>query len=200
MPGLSLVLYAIFIAITFGLRTAIQLRRTGSSGFNGIGGRPGSLEWLAGVGFVVAVVLGFMAPVLALTGTVEPIAALAGTAGYVIGTTVAVLGIALTFAAQTNMGRSWRIGVDPSEHTELVTGGLFALVRNPIYSGMIPAAFGLLLLVPSWPAIAGFAGLVTAIELQVRVVEEPHLFKAHGDTYAEYAAQVGRFVPGLGRL
>ena len=98
------------------------------------------------------------------------------------------------------MGTSWRIGVDPGERTELVTNGPFALVRNPIFAAMLPTALGLTLLVPSWIAIAGFVGLLVALELQVRVVEEPHLLRVHGASYASYAARVGRFVPGLGRL
>ena len=98
------------------------------------------------------------------------------------------------------MGTSWRIGVDHEERTDLVTTGPFALVRNPIFSAMIPTALGLVLLVPSWVAILGFVGLIAALELQVRVVEEPYLLKAHGDRYADYARRVGRFVPGLGRL
>jgi protein-S-isoprenylcysteine O-methyltransferase Ste14 len=36
--------------------------------------------------------------------------------------------------------------------------------------------------------------------LQVRAVEEPYLLSVHGDAYATYAARVGRFVPGVGRL
>ena len=38
------------------------------------------------------------------------------------------------------------------------------------------------------------------VQLQVRVVEEPYLLATHGKTYAAYAARVGRFVPGAGRL
>jgi protein-S-isoprenylcysteine O-methyltransferase Ste14 len=98
------------------------------------------------------------------------------------------------------MGTSWRIGVDPAERTALVTSGPFALVRNPIFAAMLPTALGLTLLVPSWVAIAGLLGLLVALELQVRVVEEPYLLRAHGEKYAGYAARVGRFVPGMGLL
>ncbi len=42
--------------------------------------------------------------------------------------------------------------------------------------------------------------LVVALELQTRAVEESHLRRLHGSRYAAYAARVGRFVPGLGRL
>ncbi len=110
------------------------------------------------------------------------------------------VGLGATLAAQLAMGNSWRIGVDPDERTELVTTGPFALVRNPIFSAMLPTSLGLVLMVPSWVAIIGFAALVLALELQVRVVEEPYLLRAQGRRYAEYAARVGRFVPGVGRL
>jgi protein-S-isoprenylcysteine O-methyltransferase Ste14 len=198
MATLALVLYLVYLALAFGLRTLIQLRRTGSTGFHGLGGRPGSAEWIAGVGFTLAVLLGAAAPVLALVGVVEPIDQLDRTAVHVIGLVLAVAGIAATFYAQVAMGSSWRIGVDPEERTQLVTTGPFALVRNPIFAAMLPTALGLALLVPSWVALAGLAGLAVAVELQVRVVEEPYLLGAHGETYANYAARVGRFIPGAG--
>jgi protein-S-isoprenylcysteine O-methyltransferase Ste14 len=138
--------------------------------------------------------------VLALLDVVEPIPTLDTTAAHVAGLFLAVAGIGLTFYAQVAMGASWRIGVDPGERTQLVTSGPFALVRNPIFAAMLPTALGLALLVPSWVALAGLVGLIAALELQVRVVEEPYLLQAHGETYAAYAARVGRFAPKLGRL
>lgn len=200
MATLALALYAVYLLLAFGLRTLIQLRRTGSTGFHGIGGRPGSAEWIAGVGFTLALLLGAAAPVLALLDLVEPIAALDGTALHLVGLILALAGIAATFYAQVAMGSSWRIGVDPDERTALVTSGPFGLVRNPIFAAMLPTALGLTLLVPSWVAILGFLGLVVALELQVRVIEEPYLRQVHGVSYAAYAARVGRFVPGVGRL
>jgi len=200
MAIVALIIYAVYLGIAFGLRTAIQLRRTGSTGFHGLGGRPGSAEWIAGVGFAVALVLGVAAPLLALLGVVEPIAALDVTPVHVAGIVLALAGIAATFYAQVAMGTSWRIGVDPGERTALVTSGPFALVRNPIFAAMLPTALGLTLIVPSWVALLGLAGLTVALELQVRVVEEPYLLRTHGSEYREYAARVGRFVPGLGRL
>ena len=98
------------------------------------------------------------------------------------------------------MGESWRIGVDEQERTELVTSGPFAVVRNPIFAAMLPASLGLALLVPNASRSSGSAALVLALEIQVRLVEEPYLLRVHGDAYRDYAARVGRFVPGLGRL
>jgi protein-S-isoprenylcysteine O-methyltransferase Ste14 len=117
------------------------------------------------------------------------------------GIVLTVTGIAAALYAQLAMGASWRIGVNPGERNELVTPGPFALVRNPIFSAMLPTSLGLVLMVPSVVAIIGVVALAVALELQVRVVvEEPYLLRAHGRPYADYAARVGRFVPCVGRL
>jgi protein-S-isoprenylcysteine O-methyltransferase Ste14 len=196
----ALVLLGISLFVTFGVRVAVQLRRTGSTGLRGVRTGASPLEWLAGALLVFAGTMGVVAPVLALLDVLEPIAALDGAFGHALGVVLAVAGIAFTFGAQLAMGDAWRVGVDPEERTELVTGGPFGLVRNPIYSAMMPTVLGLVLLVPSVPAIAGLLALVTAIEMQVRLVEEPHLLRVHGGAYADYAARVGRFVPGVGVL
>lgn len=200
MATLTFILYVLFLVLAFGLRTFVQLRRTGSTGFHGLGGRPGSTEWVAGVGFTLALLLGAGAPLLALLDVVEPLDALDTAAVHLVGLILSLAGIGATFYAQVAMGTSWRIGVDPAERTELVTSGPFALVRNPIFAAMLPTALGLTLLVPSWVAIVGLLGLLVALELQVRMVEEPYLLRVHGKEYTGYAARVGRFFPGVGRL
>ncbi|XXT15645.1 isoprenylcysteine carboxylmethyltransferase family protein [Sorangium sp. So ce429] len=100
--------------------------------------------------------------------------------------------------SQGVMGESWRIGVSEAERTSLVTRGPFAVMRNPVFSFMMLAALGMLLILPNAAALASFVALVIAIELQVRVVEEPYLLRTHGEAYAAYCAKVGRFLPGLG--
>ena len=200
MAEAALVLYVLYLLLAFGLRTVIQVRRTGATGFHGLGGRPGSAEWLAGVAFTVALVLGFAAPVLAITGTVPAVSGLESAPAQAVGLALTLAGIAGTVYAQIAMGTSWRIGVDHSERTALVTTGPFALVRNPIFAAMLPTALGLALMVPSPLAIIGAVMLLVALELQVRVVEEPYLLTAHDGEYRTYAARVGRFIPGVGRL
>ena len=200
MAVAALVLFGISLCLTFGVRIAVQLRRTGSTGVHGFAPDATPLERFAGVLFVAGLVAGAAAPLLAVLDVLEPIAALDGSAGHVIGTVLACGGVLLTFGAQLAMGDAWRIGVDPDERTELVTGGPFGLVRNPIYSAMIPTVLGLVLMVPNVLAIAALVALVTALELQVRLVEEPYLLRTHGEEYSSYAARVGRFVPGMGLL
>lgn len=198
MATVALVLMGLSLCLTFGVRIALQVRHTGSTGVHGLPPGAGPLEWFAGGLFVAALAMGAAAPALVLLDALEPIEALDRGVGHAIGLALALAGLVLTFAAQLAMGDAWRIGVDPEERTQLVTDGPFRLVRNPIYSAMIPTVLGLALMVPSPLAIAAIVCLVIALELQVRFVEEPYLLRTHGDAYARYAARVGRFVPGVG--
>ena len=115
------------------------------------------------------------------------------------GAAIALIGILLTGAAQWQMGESWRIGVDLTEHTTLVTNGVFGVVRNPIFTAMVVNAIGLTLLVANNVAVVGLVALIVALEIQVRLVEEPYLRTTHGGEYTNYAARAGRFLPGIGR-
>jgi protein-S-isoprenylcysteine O-methyltransferase Ste14 len=200
MAVAALALYVVWAAITLGVRIAVQLRRTGSTGVHGLSPGAGALEWVAGGLFIAGVAMVALALILAAAGVLDPVAVLDGPVGNAAGIVLAVAGICLVFGAQLAMGDSWRIGVDPEERTDLVTDGPFGHVRNPIYSAMIPTILGLVLMVPSALAIVGLVILFAGLELQVRLVEEPYLLRAHGDDYAIYAARVGRFVPALGLL
>ena len=197
MTTTALVLYAVALVALFGARSWVQHRRTGSTGFRGISGTPADAGWWGGVSFVVAMVAGLAGPLLAVTGVVTADPA---TGVQAVGVVVALAGFAATLAAQSGMGASWRIGVDPGERTELVTTGVFAHVRNPIFTAMAAAQAGMVLVVPTWVSVAALAALVAAVQLQVRAVEEPHLRATHGEAYAAYAARTGRFVLRVGRL
>jgi protein-S-isoprenylcysteine O-methyltransferase Ste14 len=133
MATVALVLYAVWAGTAFGLRMIIQLRRTGDTGFRGQAPRPGSAEWWARLLFVAALGLGVAAPVAARTG-LDTFDVLDTSAFAVVGVALAALGIAGTLWAQLAMGDSWRIGVEKTERTDLVIGGLFGLVRNPIFT------------------------------------------------------------------
>jgi len=194
----ALVLFGGWFAVIFVVRSWVQKRKTGDSGI-----RPGAFaEDASGEERAAYVLL-----LLAFAGAVvAPIAAKAGLDPLWdhdllrwVGVVVVICGIALTYAAQVGMGSEWRIGIDRAEVTGLVTSGVFGLVRNPIFTAMIFTAVGFALMVPNGIAVAAVVCLVVAIELQVRLVEEPHLQNLHGSAYEQYAEEVGRFVPLVGR-
>jgi protein-S-isoprenylcysteine O-methyltransferase Ste14 len=197
MAGSALGLYVVYLALAFGWRSWAQWCATGSTGFRGVRGRMGSLEWWGGALFALALVLGLVAPALQLAGVLTPVGILDGRVSQVAGAMLAVGGIVATLAAQRAMGTSWRIGVDQAESTALATGGLFARVRNPVFTAMITTGVGLTLLAPNVIALSTLIALVLAIEIQVRVVEEPYLLRTHGEAYTAYVSRAGRFLPSL---
>ena len=193
----ALVLEVTFFASAFGWRSWVQWRRIGSTGFIRPRRSATAAELVGSGGFVLALVLLVVAPVADLSG-LPPIELLGTAWAAVSGVALGLCGVALTLVAQLAMGDSWRIGVDPNERTDLVTRGVFGLVRNPIFTAMVIATVGLFFLVPNLVGVVAFVVLVAALEVQVRLVEEPYLRLAHGSTYDSYRAAVGRFVPRLG--
>lgn len=199
MPRVALALVLVWFLSLFVVRSVIQWRRTGSTGWKGISGSVGSLEWNAGVltglGFVAAGV----APLITLLelpgGTLLSIPP----SLHIAGALAATIGIMGALLAQFEMGDSWRVGVDSTEQTTLVTDGLFHWVRNPIFTFMFLFLFGLVLLLPSAASFVAVVLGVTGIEIQVRAVEEPYLRRVHGAGYDDYCARTGRFLPGIGR-
>jgi protein-S-isoprenylcysteine O-methyltransferase Ste14 len=197
LQDLALLCWLVYFAVSLGARVFLHLRRTGETGFLLMRARPGSVQWLGETAEALAIALGVAAA--ALADTIEPVSALDGAAGHAIGIALFAAGLVGVVASQEAMHGSWRIGQSDSERTELVTGGSFALVRNPIFTSLVAVQSGIALLVPSALALAGLALLVVSIQVQVRLVEEPHLLERHGDRYAGYARRVGRFVPLVGR-
>ncbi|HTA15331.1 MAG TPA: isoprenylcysteine carboxylmethyltransferase family protein [Solirubrobacteraceae bacterium] len=201
MPVLALAFLAVYGLLAFGVRMVVQMRRTGSTGFTVLRGVSGSMRQAGELVFAIAIALCLLGgPALQLAGVLDSIGALDGGPGGIVGIVLASLGIVLTVLAQFAMGDAWRIGVDPREQTELVTDGPFATVRNPIFTAMIPAFTGIALLAPNVVTLAGAILAMVALELQTRLIEEPYLWAIHGAQYAAYAARVGRFLPGIGRL
>ncbi len=198
MAVVALVLFAVYFGTGFVARTVLQRRRAGDTGFRGLSGRPLSPEWWAGVLFALALLAGLLGPVAALLG-LDPLGFLDHTAVAIAGIVLTVAGIAGTLITQVAMGTNWRIGVDHGERTTLVTGGPFGIVRNPVFTAMAATGIGLALIVPNVIAVGGALLLLVAVQLQVRVVEEPYLLATHGEVYRSYAARTGRFVPAVGR-
>lgn len=200
MPKLTVVLWLSYLAISLGLRLLIQLRTTGKSGF-ALARSRNALEITASTLFVSSMFAGLASPIFALTLPDEqplwrvtelPLIV------TVLGGVLYVSGVTLAFTSQLTLGRSWRIGVDSSERTELIRRGAFSIVRNPIFSALQLTAMSLAILCSTPLAWLACVTQFVALELQVRGVEEPHLARMHGDAYLDYTARVGRFVPGLG--
>ena len=200
MAKLAAAMLVVFFGLASLVRIAIQLRRTGKTGLIGLRRDAGLFDWLSGVLFIGGMAMAVVSLGLVLWDDLEPIGALDVDGLHGIGIALAAAGGSAVFGAQLGMGASWRIGVSDDQGTDLVTGGWFSIIRNPIYTSMIVGWTGFALMVPTWLAFAAVVVIAIGLELQVRAVEEPYLVRTHGSEYERYAERVGRFVPGVGRL
>ena len=197
---LAVALFVVFFAVDALARGYLHWRSTGSTGTprRDSGLKPadfaGGAVAFAGMTATVA------GTVLAATGRLDAVRYLDFAGVRVAGTVLAVIGIGAVWVAQSGMGTSWRATVDYTERPELVTTGLFAVIRNPIFTFIIATAAGLALMAHQ----RGRPGRCCRNRIGHRPARparrELILRWAHGDAYVRYAAKVGRFVPGAGRM
>jgi protein-S-isoprenylcysteine O-methyltransferase Ste14 len=117
-------------------------------------------------------------------------------AGRLAAAGVGVLALGLTIPCWLGMGRNWSMAVVPRKRSRLVTSGMFARVRHPIYALSILLMLATMAAVPTPAMIA--VGLVHLWMLRDKALsEENYLRQLHGDEYAAYCARTGRFFPRM---
>ena len=109
------------------------------------------------------------------------------------GVLLCLAGLVLLFLSLVSFGKSFRVGIDQEHPHKLVTTGLFAFSRNPIY-----VAFGLVLLrqflvFPNWILLVYMVAAIGVIHRQV-LREEEYLKKYYGQEYSDYCGRVRRYV------
>lgn len=108
------------------------------------------------------------------------------------------VGVLAAVLALITLGKSLSANPVPVESGQLKTSGIFALVRHPVYSGIMIGVIGYAVLARSWFVVAGVVAMGVLFAIKARF-EEALLIAKYPD-YLEYARRVGRFVPGVGRM
>ncbi len=104
-----------------------------------------------------------------------------------------VAGVALYGLALAAFGHSWRMGIDRKTPGALVTHGIFAWTRNPIYLSLDLLVVGTFLIQGRLLFLALSLVIVGLLHDQIRR-EERFLAEAYGDAYRDYRAWVGRYL------
>jgi len=86
----------------------------------------------------------------------------------------------------------------PVDHSKLVDTGVYALVRHPLYSSQLFAAAGWAIFSLSLSHL--LVTIVAALFFNYKAGKEEAWLTERHPEYREYAARVGKFVPGLGKL
>jgi protein-S-isoprenylcysteine O-methyltransferase Ste14 len=107
---------------------------------------------------------------------------------WILGASLIAGGVALTAWAVAAAG-----DVEVDRDTELVTGGAYALTRNPMYVGWSCAVLGLAVARRSVWLVAGWGIAVRRLDREIRA-EERRLYERFGDRAAVYRAHVPRYL------
>jgi protein-S-isoprenylcysteine O-methyltransferase Ste14 len=114
------------------------------------------------------------------------------TAARVIGVLLVIFGFVILVWAFISFGASWRVGLDVKTPGELVTTGLFAVSRNPIYIFLNLWFVGVFLI--NGTLIFLIFALLAIVHLHYQILrEEKFLAGLYGQAYEDYCARTGRY-------
>ncbi len=96
-----------------------------------------------------------------------------------------------------DLGRNWSVSLELREGHRLVTGGVYAHMRHPMYTSFLLWGLMQALLVANlFAGLAGLAAVLLLIALRLPH-EEAMMAETFGDEWTTYAARTKRLVPGL---
>ncbi|HVA96131.1 MAG TPA: isoprenylcysteine carboxylmethyltransferase family protein [Candidatus Acidoferrales bacterium] len=115
----------------------------------------------------------------------------------VIGFAIVVAGVSISFSARNTLGTNWTHAYEyqVKKGHSLVTSGIYAYIRHPIYTGLYLALIGGELVAQSYVALL-FLLLFIGGHWQARQ-EETLLLKYFGSSYKSYMKRTKMFIPFL---
>jgi protein-S-isoprenylcysteine O-methyltransferase Ste14 len=112
------------------------------------------------------------------------------------GTALVAAGLLFTVWARVHLGRNWSAIVTLKRGHELVTSGPYAIVRHPIYSGLLLAFAGSALACGEWRGVLALLIVAGALRRKLQL-EERWMGEQFGAAYARYRERVPAIVPFL---
>jgi protein-S-isoprenylcysteine O-methyltransferase Ste14 len=110
-----------------------------------------------------------------------------------IGVALCLAGLTLLAWSLVSFGQSFRVGIDTERPAKLITTGVFAFTRHPIYVGFALILLGQFLIFSSWLLLAYLAAGYWLFHRQV-LREEEFLSRHYGREFGEYRKRVRRYV------
>ncbi len=118
---------------------------------------------------------------------------LASGAAAWLGVAFCVAGLLFLFWSLVSFGRSFRVGIDDENPDKLVTGGVFAWSRNPMYVAFWFILSGQFVVFRNWLLLIYLAAATWLFHRQVRR-EESYLAQRYGAEYTDYCGRVRRYL------
>jgi protein-S-isoprenylcysteine O-methyltransferase Ste14 len=112
----------------------------------------------------------------------------------VAGLSLVLLGIAFSIWARLRLGGNWSSAVTVKQGHTLILRGPYALVRHPIYTGLLLAMLGVALIVGEVRGLLGVGVFFLSLWLKSRM-EERFMLQQFGTNYSSYQQHVKALIP-----
>jgi protein-S-isoprenylcysteine O-methyltransferase Ste14 len=110
-----------------------------------------------------------------------------------LGVLLCLMGLLLMLWSLISFRQSFRIGIDTDHPDNLITGGVFAFSRNPIYVAFAIILIAQFLIFSNWISLIYIGAAIWLFHRQV-LREEEYLGRHYGQAYADYCNRVRRYV------
>jgi protein-S-isoprenylcysteine O-methyltransferase Ste14 len=107
---------------------------------------------------------------------------------------ITTLGLLFTVWARIHLGRNWSGTVTIKRDHELIASGPYAIVRHPIYTGLIVAFIGSAMARGEWCSVLAVFIAWAALWRKLRL-EERWMVERFGEQYIAYSRRVPALVP-----
>jgi len=112
------------------------------------------------------------------------------------GAAVTAAGLLFSVWARRHLGKNWSQAVTLKEGHELITSGPYALVRHPIYTGLLLGFVGSAIARGEWRGLLAVALVFSALWHKLKL-EEKWMRAQFGQPYEAYSRQVAALVPHI---
>jgi protein-S-isoprenylcysteine O-methyltransferase Ste14 len=113
-----------------------------------------------------------------------------------LGAAVMVAGLGFAVWAREHLGTNWSRSVTIKQGHELITTGPYAVVRHPIYTGILAGFLGTAIALSQMRGFIAFVLIFFALWLKLRM-EEQWMRSQFGETYTTYSRHTAALVPYL---
>jgi protein-S-isoprenylcysteine O-methyltransferase Ste14 len=113
-----------------------------------------------------------------------------------LGAAVTITGLLFAVWAREHLGRNWSRSVTIKQGHELITSGPYAVVRHPIYTGILTGFLGMAITISQVRGFVVFLLIFLAFWMKFRM-EEQWMRSQFGEAYATYTHQTAALVPYL---
>jgi protein-S-isoprenylcysteine O-methyltransferase Ste14 len=96
-------------------------------------------------------------------------------------------------ACMVSFGSSFRVGIDEKHAGGLVTTGMYARSRNPMYTSLYALFFGIFLIFPNFGALLVLVMISLTFHFQIKN-EEAFCREHYGENYIRYCEKVRRYL------